>query len=720
MKSTCYLMLAVWMFCISPNLLVAQFSGEIKKEDTPTFSSNPLSTDNNPNTIFSSDQARKKLASFLNLYRDYSISFDALEKESSKKDNNTQEVTSKGVDAVTQDFKGYLDKMEAILKRRLEGITGKSVEAETERSRYWGGLTIIKSAGCLNKEQSKNRVFSNSKSLDGINLIAFPLDSLRKNTRYGTVEAYKEGFARIRKDQVYGFINLCGEEVVTPQYEKAEPFNNGRALVKRVDWFFISPDGEESEALEGIVEAKALSYGMSWARLANGRQVLFDNEFDTKRAYISQLYDGIDPFFKGVKFRVQQGKKVGLIGVDGKEVLPVVYDNIETSNTEGVYKVTQNNLIGLVDTTWKLRVPPIIQTMTDFNSFGLAILKTDKGFAALDRKTFKMSANYAFIGEFSKFGIAVFRTTNNLVGVMDTMLKIIVEPKYATIGEFSDAGLASACYPEGKCGFLHYSGVEQIKAKFESVGSFNQFGLAVARQKIDNCLKEGATCSVDIVIDQTGNVIVPYSQETIEKDLRLAVTDSVFSNHFLVVDAVRPDGSLIQKMLINLNTRTLITPTPLEMIVPLDPMGVFRVRKDNLWGMIDTLGKVLARTQYKDISRQNEEYYAAQDAKGKWGYLNKKGKAQIPFEYEDVANFRGGMAAVSKGKGKWGIINRFNAKIVPCMFKSVDFNDKTTDFEIRDAENMLILFDRAGNCKTNCPKFEEYRQKANKEEGTGK
>ena len=37
--------------------------------------------------------------------------------------------------------------------------------------------------------------------------------------------------------------------------------------------------------------------------------------------------------------------------------------------------------------------------------------------------------------------------------------------------------------------------------------------------------------------------------ETIEKDLRLAVTDSVFSEHYLVVDAVKTDGSLIQKML---------------------------------------------------------------------------------------------------------------------------------------------------------------------------
>jgi hypothetical protein len=707
----------VGLFVLLPMLLLAQSTGSRPSETSQSYYSNKYSETNT--AIFSTDLARKKLTTFFNLYRDYTVSFESLEKEHAKPEADfKEEVTSKGLATGLNEteFTAYATKMQAILNRRLEGIKGNTAEAQAERSRYHGALTMLKSAGCLNKAQPKNRSFGNAKTLDGLNLIAFPLDSLRRNNRYGTVEDYKEGYSRIRKDQVYGFINLCGEEVITPQYERAEPFNDGRALVKRVDWFFVSPDGEESEPLENLAEAKALAYGISWARLTNGRQVLFDNQFDTKRTFISQLYDGIDPFFKGIKFQVRQGKKVGIIGADGKEVLPVVYDYIEKSNTEGVYKVGQNNLIGLVDSNWQVRVPPSILTMTEFNKYGLAVLKTDKGLALIDRKTFKLSPYYTFIGEFNKFGVATFRTAKNLMGVMDSTMKILIEPVYASIGEFSETGLAAACYPDGKCGFIHHSGKQQISAKYESVGSFNQFGLAVARQKIDNCLKEGATCSVDIVIDEQGKVIIPYSQEAIEKDLRLAVTDSVFSDHYLVVDAVKQDGSLIQKMLINLNTRALITPTPLEMIVPLDPLGVFRVRKDNLWGMIDSTGKVLARTQYKEINRQNEEYYAAQNDKNKWGYLSKKGRPQIAFEYDDVSSFRAGLAAVSKGRGKWGIINKFNGKIVPCVFKSVDFNEKTMDFEVRDAENALMLLDRAATCKSNCTKFEDYRAKANKEE----
>jgi WG containing repeat len=721
MNNTRYHRLCLGAFVLLPILLVAQLSGTSKTENSQTYYSNQFSEAST--ATFSTDLARKKLTNFFNLYREYSVSFDALEKPNAKLETTKSEaVTAKSISTGigSAEFGVYLDKMRGILTRRLEDIKGKTSDAQAERSRYYGGMTMLKSAGCLNNEKLKTKVFGNVKTLDGINLIAFPLDSLRRSTRYGTVESYKEGYARIRKDQVYGFINLCGEEVITPQYEKAEPFNDGRALVKRVDWFFVSPDGEESEPLEGVVEAKALAYGISWARLANGRQVLFDNEFDTKRTFISQLYDGIDPFFKGVKFQVRQGKKVGIIGSDGKEVLPVAYDYIEKTTIEGVYKISQNNLIGLVDSNWTVRVPPVILTMTDFDKHGLAVLKTEKGFAAIDHKTFKMTPYYVSISEFNQFGVATFRTSKNTMGVMDTTLKIIIEPNYATIGEFSEIGLASACFPNGKCGFVHFSGKEQIKAKYESVGSFNRFGLAVARQKIENCLKEGATCSVDIVIDEQGNVIVPYSQESIEKNLRLAVTDSVFSEHYLVIDAVKPDGSLIQKMLINLNTRDLITPTPLEMIVPIDPLGIFRIRKDNLWGMIDSTGKVLARMQYKDINRQSEDYYAAQNDKGKWGYLNKKGRPQIPFEYDDVFGFKAGLAAVSKGRGKWGIINKFNGKIVPCVFKSVEFNEKTTDFEVRDADNFLMLLDRTGNCKTNCPKFEDYRTKANKEEAAGK
>jgi hypothetical protein len=81
---------------------------------------------------------------------------------------------------------------------------------------------------------NKSGVPLNSKDLDGKDILAFPLDRLRSNVRYGFVENYRQGMARIKKDQVWGFLNLCGEEVIPSQYEDAEPFNGGKRLSKNL------------------------------------------------------------------------------------------------------------------------------------------------------------------------------------------------------------------------------------------------------------------------------------------------------------------------------------------------------------------------------------------------------------------------------------------------------------------------------------------------------
>jgi hypothetical protein len=103
-----------------------------------------------------------------------------------------------------------------------------------------------------------------------------------------------------------------------------------------------------------------------------------------------------------------------------------------------------------------------------------------------------------------------------------------------------------------------------------------------------------------------------------------------------------------------------------------------------------------------------------QNDNGKWGFLNKKGKPQIAFEYEDVRSFRFGYAPVSQGKGKWGLINRFNAKIVPCGFRSVQLNEAETKFHIKDENDTIFIISENGECETNCPLFEKLRAAANK------
>jgi hypothetical protein len=144
---------------------------------------------------------------------------------------------------------------------------------------------------CFNNKSGVGLV--QSKDLEGRDVLAFPLDRLRNNVRYGFVENYKQGFSRIKKDGVWGYLNLCGDEAIACQYEKAEPYNEGKALVKRQSWLFINTMGNESEEFQNIVDAKSLSKGLSLVKFKTNQMALIDNNYDKTLKPVSALYDDI-------------------------------------------------------------------------------------------------------------------------------------------------------------------------------------------------------------------------------------------------------------------------------------------------------------------------------------------------------------------------------------------------------------------------------------------
>ena len=673
-----------------------------------TTDEEPVVTSKSLKSTDAIEEARRRFRMLFNIYRDFSVTVDtsALFNE---------ELLSKNPDEVaSSDFGVYLDKMTIILNRKIDKITPNSNELRAERSHYLSGLNTLKSARCL-QSNNQDKTFVRTRDMDNNALMAFELEVLRHSNRYGQVENYREGFARIRKDQVYGFLDLCGNEVVICQYERAEPFNLGKALVKRVDWFLVDGDGNESEALENIADAKALKQGVSWVQMTNKKQALIDNNYATTKVSLSQYYDAIDSFYKKDVFRVRNGKKMGLIGFDGKTIFDAIYDNIEPTNLAGVYRISQNKGVGLLDTTWSIRTGPTHESIGDFNEFGIAVVKEKRGFAFINSKNYKTSKFYNYVSDYNEFGVSTMRNEGNLYGLIDTNLNVIVAPKYTSIGYFNELGLAPACYADGKCGFIKYDGKEQIKANYEAVGNFNNYGLAVARTIVEDCNGKNGVCRADVIIDRNGNTIVPVSDEGIKKKLHYQLTDSLHDDRYIIVNVMENDVPVVTSyILIQKNNLQLITGTPYRSIAPMDIFGNIRVEKKGKWGMIDSTGKVITKPIYQEIRRVNDAYYATQNDKNKWGFLNKKGKPQIPFEYDEVRSYRFGLAPVSQGRGKWGLINRFNAKIVPCAFRSVMLNDAETKFQITDDDNALYSINDKGECETNCPKFEQLRAKANK------
>lgn len=613
-----------------------------------------------------------------------------------------------------QDFANYVAKTQKDLQRRLAKLEEKkstSMDYFLEKARLLKGLSLLKSATCL--ASNSDAPFAQMKDLEGNDIVAYSLEVLKNNVRYGFLEPYKEGFARIKKDQVYGFLNYCGDEVVVCQYETAEPFNNGKALVKKVNWYFVDVEGNESEQLQNVVSAKALRDGISIATLSNGKQALIDNYYDISQRLLSTQFDAIEPFGSANVYRVRLGKKYGVIALNGEQKLEIAYDRIDASNANGLYQIEQGGKMGFVDSSWVVKFKPGFQQISGFNEYGLALAKEQNGYRLINQKTMKSSKLYDAIGEFDGFGLTTIRSEVKRYGLIDSGLNVVLEPLYFSITPFNQFGLAAVCREENnKCGFINTEGREIIPTNFLKVGNFNGVGLVSVRTTFKDCPEVGKECKGDMVYDLHGKMVISAAREANPQDVVYEVTDTIHGEHFNAV--TMRQGRSVSYHLVQKEELRLITTTPYETISPLDINGLFPVRKDGLWGLMDTSGRLTAKCSYREIRKPGDGYYGVRSAEnGKLGFISPKGKVQVPFDYDEIRAFRGGHAVVQRGK-LWGLINKFNAKIIPCAFKAINTQDDKYEV-ISDSDTFIV--NTKGDCEQNCEKFDSIRKKANASNG---
>ena len=172
------------------------------KKSTAQEQPAPVVTSKSPKAIEAVEEARRRFKTLFNLYRDFSITIDTLSFNNSDLSSSNAPETDMSV------FGNYLDKMTGILTKKVDKVTLNSAEARAERSHYLAGLSILKSAKCLQSDKQAN-TFVRTRDMDGNALMAFELDAIRNSSRYGLVENFKEGFARIRRDSDNHTLGLC-------------------------------------------------------------------------------------------------------------------------------------------------------------------------------------------------------------------------------------------------------------------------------------------------------------------------------------------------------------------------------------------------------------------------------------------------------------------------------------------------------------------------------
>ena len=194
---------------------------------------------------------------------------------------------------------------------------------------------------------------------------------------YENVQSFGEGFAAVKSNGKWGYIDKTGKEVIPLKYDGAVFFTEGFATVQlNGKWGFIDKTGNVVIPLIYDV-AHFFKNGRSQVNL-NGKEFYIDKtgkcvkdcpessttqdnanttqQTTTANTANSKKYDYKDDFYEGLA-KVKLNGKYGYIDRNGKEIIPLKYDDAAIFDLRGLARVKLNGKYGFINRTGNEIIP---------------------------------------------------------------------------------------------------------------------------------------------------------------------------------------------------------------------------------------------------------------------------------------------------------------------------------------------------------------------------
>ena len=305
----------------------------------------------------------------------------------------------------------------------------------------------------------------------------------------------------------WGFTNAAGKLTIAAQYDYAENFYNGRAVValnnqpcaidennnRIIDTGLYINIQRFSEGLSKVTNVKLQQFFVD----VNGKKVcdvpadVYDaRPFKNNLSGIAKKVDIHETKFNNDI--VNLGYKFGYMNKSGAEVVPCKFDDADDFDN-GFARVRVDKKFGVIDTLGNEVVKPLYFNIGKFIE-GKTWVDVGGNFGYINTKgdvIIKPIYQYAY--DFSE-GLAGIRLENKY-GFIDETGKIIVTPQYEAIRPFSQ-GLA-AVKLNGKWGFIDKTGTLKMRFVFDNAMLFVNDRCAVQVKR-----KWG-------FIDATGALVIP-------------------------------------------------------------------------------------------------------------------------------------------------------------------------------------------------------------------
>ena len=433
-----------------------------------------------------------------------------------------------------------------------------------------------------------------------------------------TIEEKAKDYYALYTDDKWGIIDSTGNTVIEPMYQEMIIVLNNRK-----DVFLCTYDVNEET---GEYKTKVIN---------------------KKNEEIYTKYDKIEPlenydasgnaWYEKDILKVQKDGRYGLIDIDGKEILSLDYEKIETlKGLENSILVTKNGKVGLVNksgaTIINADYSKIQKFDEDYTKGYITINQDNKyglvsyaGSTILENKYEKIHAiygeNYFVISENGKQVVinskgekvltdgfdkikqinsdGVVFVKDKKYGFMDYDKKVIIKPKYQDLKELN-AGIFKA-KKDDKYGIVDLENKEKLAFKYSDIYYEQSAGFYVAEDEKYN----------SDILDTDLNVKISGIISEINKDsgyMKLKVEDEYKYYKFKFEEKAVKDV---------LSTNNL-----------------FVSKKDGKYGFVDKDGKVVVDYIYDEAQEQNKYGFAAVKKDNLWGAIDRDGKETISPKYQ--------------------------------------------------------------------------------------
>lgn len=424
------------------------------------------------------------------------------------------------------------------------------------------------------------------------------------NAKYDSIEAlpYKEGELIVKSNDKYGIININGAEIVKCKYDKIS-----------IDNYYTQ---DSKYKLAGYIVAVKTDEGYRYGYINSNGKILIETIYND----ISRITDIKDE--KNIYLLAAKNGQYGLIK-NNQLLTTNEYQSMEYNSNINLIVVEKSKMYGIIDIQGK-EIIPIQYNQIDINGMYIYVTNT-QGTEVYDSNgnATNMDVNTAKIPTENENYIISINNENNTTkyGVINKEGKKIIEEKYSYI-EYLFENYFIASNENGKLGIIDENNNEKLELKYDAVQKISNKNIVqatLANESITQLYSNKLQKVLEMKnanIDKNNDYIKVYNESKREyldnNGNKLLNKDIYKDNKLLAKEENGKYGFADENGKITIECKY-------DNVTEFNKYGFAGIKQNGKWGVIDSSGNIVKEPTY-EINGQLEPEFIGQYYKVTYGF----------------------------------------------------------------------------------------------------